>query len=137
MRFHNAQEDTGLLAGVACGVNMPVPGEGQIADAPRWRLIRFTRQGLALVLSSVMILIPMGQAPAFAQDSMPGVPPPNDQAAPPPAQPDNGPDTGQPPAETQALGEEQLDQLVAPLALYPDALVAQMLAASTYPTQVV
>lgn len=32
---------------------------------------------------------------------------------------------------------EQLQQLVAPIALYPDALVAQILAASTYPTQVV
>ena len=32
---------------------------------------------------------------------------------------------------------EQLQQLVAPIALYPDALVAQVLAASTYPTEVV
>jgi hypothetical protein len=31
----------------------------------------------------------------------------------------------------------QLQQLVAPIALYPDALVAQILAAATYPTQVV
>jgi len=31
----------------------------------------------------------------------------------------------------------ELQQLVAPFALYPDALVAQILAASTYPTQVV
>jgi hypothetical protein len=30
-----------------------------------------------------------------------------------------------------------LQQLVAPIALYPDALVAQILAASTYPTQIV
>ena len=30
-----------------------------------------------------------------------------------------------------------LQQLVAPIALYPDELVAQILAASTYPTQVV
>ena len=30
----------------------------------------------------------------------------------------------------------QLDVLVAPIALYPDALVAQVLAASTYPDQV-
>jgi len=30
-----------------------------------------------------------------------------------------------------------LEQLVAPIALYPDALIAQVLAASTYPTQVV
>jgi hypothetical protein len=32
---------------------------------------------------------------------------------------------------------QQLQQLVAPIALYPDALVAQVLAASTYPTQIV
>jgi hypothetical protein len=32
---------------------------------------------------------------------------------------------------------EQLQQLVAPIALYPDALIAQILAASTYPTQIV
>jgi Protein of unknown function (DUF3300) len=32
---------------------------------------------------------------------------------------------------------QELQQLVAPIALYPDALVAQILAASTYPTQVV
>src|ERR1700704_1489531 len=32
---------------------------------------------------------------------------------------------------------ETLQQLVAPIALYPDELVAQVLAAATYPTQVV
>lgn len=32
---------------------------------------------------------------------------------------------------------EQLEQLVAPIALYPDELVAEVLAAATYPTQVV
>jgi Protein of unknown function (DUF3300) len=32
---------------------------------------------------------------------------------------------------------QELQQLVAPIALYPDALVAQILAAATYPTQVV
>jgi Protein of unknown function (DUF3300) len=32
---------------------------------------------------------------------------------------------------------QDLQQLVAPIALYPDALVAQILAASTYPTQIV
>ena len=37
------------------------------------------------------------------------------------------------PMETPA----QLQQLVAPIALYPDELVAQILAASTYPTQIV
>src|SRR5258708_4162003 len=32
---------------------------------------------------------------------------------------------------------QELQQLVAPIALYPDALVAQILAASTYPTEIV
>ena len=32
---------------------------------------------------------------------------------------------------------EQLQQMVSPIALYPDTLVAQILAASTYPTQIV
>src|SRR5437879_3989503 len=43
------------------------------------------------------------------------------------------------PAPVQAAQEtpEQLQQMVAPIALYPDALVAQILAASTYPAEVV
>jgi hypothetical protein len=35
------------------------------------------------------------------------------------------------------LSAQELQQLVAPIALYPDALVAQILAAATYPTQIV
>jgi hypothetical protein len=43
-----------------------------------------------------------------------------------------------PTAQAQAgQSPEQLEQLVAPIALYPDALVAQILAGSTYPTQIV
>jgi len=37
----------------------------------------------------------------------------------------------------QPFAAQQLEQLVAPIALYPDALVAQVLAASTYPAQVI
>jgi hypothetical protein len=46
-------------------------------------------------------------------------------------------------ADSQAVPQaaqqtpEQLQQLVAPIALYPDALVAQILTASTYPAEVV
>jgi len=42
----------------------------------------------------------------------------------------------QPPPPVQHSPQE-LQQLVAPIALYPDALVAQILAASTYPTEIV
>src|SRR5712664_2280828 len=43
----------------------------------------------------------------------------------------------QPPAPPVQQPPQELQQLVAPIALYPDALVAQILAASTYPTQIV
>jgi len=43
----------------------------------------------------------------------------------------------QQPASTGKQSPQELQQLVAPIALYPDALVAQILAASTYPTQIV
>ena len=39
--------------------------------------------------------------------------------------------------QQQLLDAAQLDQLVAPIALYPDPLVAQVLMASTYPLEVV
>ena len=48
-------------------------------------------------------------------------------------------DPSNPQSEAGALplSSQELQQLVAPIALYPDALVAQILAASTYPTQIV
>ena len=47
----------------------------------------------------------------------------------------SGPTAAVPPYAQQT--PEQLEQLVAPIALYPDSLVAQILAASTFPEQVV
>ena len=43
----------------------------------------------------------------------------------------------QSPAPAPQQSPQELQQLVAPIALYPDALIAQILAASTYPTQIV
>jgi hypothetical protein len=40
-------------------------------------------------------------------------------------------------SEAPALAPQQLEDLVAPIALYPDPLVAQILAAATYPLEVV
>ena len=42
----------------------------------------------------------------------------------------------QPQPQQQALTQQQIQQLVAPIALYPDALLAQVLTASTYPLEV-
>jgi uncharacterized membrane protein YgcG len=43
----------------------------------------------------------------------------------------------QPTAPAAKQSAEELQQLVAPIALYPDALVSQILAAATYPTEIV
>jgi hypothetical protein len=60
----------------------------------------------------------------------------------PPQQPGQLPaDQGAPPADQgpppPPLSPQQLDDLVAPIALYPDTVLSQILAASTYPIEVV
>src|SRR5580658_7437555 len=40
-------------------------------------------------------------------------------------------------AEQQTLNAQQLESLVAPVALYPDSLLSQVLVATTYPLEVV
>lgn len=58
-------------------------------------------------------------------------------SAPAPATVDNAPaTTGAPVSTYVAPTADQLYQMVAPIALYPDKLVAQLLAAATYPDQV-
>ncbi len=77
--------------------------------------------------------------PAAPAAAPPGeaAPPPGAAAAPPaPAAPAAGEAAAPPPAPALAT-PAQLQQLVSPIALYPDSLVAQILAGSTYPTQVV
>jgi hypothetical protein len=48
-----------------------------------------------------------------------------------------GPPPGPPQPTAQLLSPQQLDTLVAPVALYPDAFLGQVLAASTYPLEIV
>ena len=64
---------------------------------------------------------------AVAQPAPP--PPPPGASAPPPP--------GAPASAAPTFKQEELEQLAAPIALYPDALVAQILMASTYPLEVV
>lgn len=69
------------------------------------------------------------QPPAPAQDQAPAAQP-QDQAS------DRAKDQERIHEQTP-LGQEQLDQILAPIALYPDNLLAQVLTASTYPLEVV
>jgi hypothetical protein len=73
------------------------------------------RRGIALILSFSLLLASAPEGFAYKTDKS-SVPPP-------------------PQAAQQT--PEQLQQLVAPIALYPDALVAQIMAAATYPAEVV
>lgn len=69
------------------------------------------RAAIAIVL--ICLLGPLGLRDSYAQEVSPPPPPRYFQ-----------------------LSYAQVDQMVAPIALYPDALVAQILAASTYPPQI-
>jgi hypothetical protein len=87
-----------------------------------------SRHSFALAL---MITVVCGGSPlpSFSQA------PPQDMPPPPDAPPQQ--DMPPPPASKPAPSAASLDKLVAPIALYPDALVAQILPASTHPLQVV
>jgi len=88
------------------------------------------QRAIALVLMWLMIPLGMGNI-AWGQQQAPPPPPDQQDQGPPPD------DQGPPPQQWNALSPDQLNQLVAPIALYPDSLVAQVLAAATYPTQIV
>ncbi len=127
----------------------------------RWNGIGVAAQRIRQIFAFVLVvlIVPMGQgALLFAQSAPPPpqgqyAPPPPDQGGPPPDQTapqgqgelqdqggvddQSGPPPDQSAPQGQPMSPEDLGQLVAPIALYPDALVAQILAASTYPTQVV
>jgi Protein of unknown function (DUF3300) len=83
-----------------------------------------------LTIASLVIL-----TPAFAQYNAP--PPQYSQQAPPFDQQGSQQGSQQPQQNAPLLTPEQLDTMVAPVALYPDPLLGQVLAASTYPLEVV
>lgn len=77
--------------------------------------MKFLKQSLSLFLSGCIMLATASGG--FAAQA--------DQTSPPP------------PVQAAQQTPEQLQQLVAPIALYPDALVGQILAAATFPDQIV
>ena len=93
--------------------------------AARFSRPRLGKQVLISLLSLALLFATCPQSLLAHQDTQA---PPQAAQAPPQAAP-------APPYTQQT--PEQLQQLVAPIALYPDSLVAQILAASTFPEQVV
>src|SRR6201998_4351141 len=76
------------------------------------------RRGSVLLALVIMVATVVGAAAQQPTTSASPAPPPS-------------------PSDQTLLKSEQLEALVAPIALYPDALLANMLAAATYPLEVV
>src|SRR5215472_9404046 len=109
---------------------MPADG-GPRSAAMRGYLFRS-----AAVIAALSLVAPR---PVRAQaPDQTGQPAQTDTTGQPPA-PTAEPAPAAPPGQTEApqFTAEQIDALLAPIALYPDALLAQILMASTYPLQVV
>ena len=92
------------------------------------------------ILAGVLLCVPL-LASAQYPPQPPQYPPPDQPPPQPYAQPPDQPYT-QPPQQPyaqppQPLSQDQLDALLAPIALYPDELLTQVLMASTYPLEVV
>jgi Protein of unknown function (DUF3300) len=86
-------------------------------------LYKLLRRSCAIATSGALIISGMpaiAQQPPSPQQSSPSQPPQQSQQQ-----------------AAQLLGQAQLETLLAPIALYPDDLVAQILTASTYPLEVV
>ena len=77
--------------------------------------MKVLQQGMALFLSWSLVLVGVRDGFAYQTDAS---------------------ISRTPPQATQQ-SSEQLQELVAPIGLYPDALIAQILAAATYPDQIV
>jgi hypothetical protein len=106
------------------------------------RTVKQCAKSAAVVLSIFVLVVIATKADSAAEDNPPqdqsqtAAPPdqtPQDQSPPDQTAPDQAPADEAPYAK---LSRDQLGRLVAPIALYPDALVAQILAASTFPTQI-
>jgi uncharacterized membrane protein YgcG len=72
------------------------------------RAVRLIMQGVAWMIMAMLFMPPAMPAQDFEQ-----------------------------PEQTDRFTKEELDQMLAPIALYPDSLIAQILMASTYPLEVV
>jgi hypothetical protein len=126
-----------LTSAMALGTGASLGAQDQSMDKPSAAVSAQADQGPPPEQTTPRYDAPQNNAPdpSAPQDVAPSSPRDQDtyqdqaQAPPPPTGPDQRQFTRLPP--------EQLDKLVAPIALYPDSLVAQILAASAYPTQIV
>lgn len=100
----------------------------------RWKTLFFSMLG-ALAFLALAVGAAAAQVPAANEPAGEGSPNPV-----PPAADIPGPGTAGKAADQEeeiAFSQAELDQMLAPIALYPDSLLAQILVAATYPLEVV
>src|SRR5271156_37774 len=102
-----------------------------ISRGSKWFAAGTSRKALAFVLAAGLTFAMSAQNANAFQDQQSS----QDPQGVPPGQTDQQATTAAPAYTTQTPA--QLQQLVAPIALYPDSLVAQVLAASTFPAEIV
>ena len=86
-------------------------------------ILKTTQQTLSMLMCTTLLVPQASVRPAYAF---------REQAP----QPSSSPSTSSQPPTVAPQTADQLDALVAPIALYPDSLVAQVLGAATFPDQV-
>jgi len=107
-----------------------------------WEAIRTTAASQDYPTGTVLSGMPMLAPPPASAPAPENSTPQPAAATEPASQPDPGPDSATNDSQTNSTPtpalqtSDQLDALVAPIALYPDALVAQVLAAASYPEQI-
>ncbi|MEO8566450.1 MAG: DUF3300 domain-containing protein, partial [Betaproteobacteria bacterium] len=94
-------------------------GDGTLREHRRADRLGRARPALERVLALALVLMLALLMPAHSRAQSSGVPPDLDAQS------------------AEYLPQDQLDALLAPIALYPDDLLAQVLMASTYPLEVV
>jgi uncharacterized membrane protein YgcG len=107
----------------------PVGTRGEVAIHTPRKFVLAVLVALAVPITTITII----GTRLFAQDQTQDQSQTQDQTQAAPA-PEPAPTDQDPFAK---MSKEQLQRLVAPIALYPDALVAQILSASTFPSEVV
>ncbi len=126
-----AQQPYGYGAYGAYSSQYPVPASQYNYAQPQYQQPQYAQPQYAQPqYSQPQYAQPQYQQPQYAQQPAPAPQQAyGDQGAPDLAEPQSAP-------AQQPLSAGDLEQLLAPIALYPDNLLAQILAASTYPAQV-
>ena len=92
----------------------------------------------AVTACTLLAASSIAMAQPASTEAQPSAPPQDQAPSAQPADPTLGPPKDQDRIHEQTpLGEQELSEILAPIALYPDNLLAQVLTASTYPLEVV